>query len=562
MRFLLKGLLSAITVMGIATGVSEALGCNFPLINPPPYTFQYSWQPGPRVLHLSIDDHYNPTDTEQLAHGVLNWNPWGLADCSFVGFTGGENRHFEPEVYAPLYFAPAGNVYIVNTLCTVCSYGSGTLMTLNEDQTRVVGAKIMMNPGVPNIPNIAYFSWASSHEIGHTFGLADPNLLYTLSPGTSVMAGYVNETTSDNPYNHNRSMPTVCDIAVVAGLYCLFCIPTDCPEDYIWSEASCACEPMGDISCTTPGWGGGCPPGTSPNGFGMCCGQAGCENNGYFWNFTNSNCQTTPSTQVQCDTVDWYWNFTNSTCGSSPSIGMCSGGPDWGNYFSTGCYSGLGIFGGSCGRSTTFINKCYQDNGDYDNHHCVCTGCDWCGGSPIVIDVTGNHFNMTDVSRGVQFDLNANGTLDRLSWTAPNSGSAWLVLDRNRNGVINNGKELFGNFTFQSEPPPGVEQNGFRALAEYDKPENGGNADGQIDQNDAVFSHLRLWQDTNQNGISESAEMNAVSEFGIEYISLDYKKSRHRDRYGNEFRYRAKVYGANHRDLGLWAYDVFLLSKQ
>jgi hypothetical protein len=242
---------------------------------------------------------------------------------------------------------------------------------------------------------------------------------------------------------------------------------------------------------------------------------------------------------------------------------MCGGGPDWGNYSGSGCYAaGLGIFSGLCGRSNAFISRCYQYNGDYDGHYCVCTGCDWCGGSPIVIDVSGNRYDMTDVSHGAKFDLNANGTADKLSWTAPGSGSAWLALDRNRNNTIDSGKELFGNFTFQSEPAVGIEKNGFRALAEYDKPENGGNGDGIIDQTDDVFSHLRLWQDANQNGISEPAELRLLSEFGIESISLDYKQSRHRDRFGNEFRYRAKVYGANHQDLGRWAYDVFLQSTQ
>ncbi|HXI22755.1 MAG TPA: hypothetical protein VNG71_02690 [Pyrinomonadaceae bacterium] len=266
---------------------------------------------------------------------------------------------------------------------------------------------------------------------------------------------------------------------------------------------------------------------------------------------------------MQCATADWYWNFTNSTCVDTPPIGMCGGGPDWGNYFSTGCFtSGLGIFGGICNRSNTFISKCFQDNGDYDSHYCVCSGCDWCGGSPIVIDVSGNQYNMTDVSHGVTFDLNGNGTADKLSWTKPGSSSMWLALDGNHNGTIDSGKELFGNFTFQSEPPVGVEKNGFRALAEYDKPENGGNGDGNIDAHDAVWSHLGLWQDANQNGVSEPAELHSFSEFGIQSISLSYKESRHKDRYENEFRYRAKVYGANHQDLGRWAYDVFLQSTK
>jgi len=241
---------------------------------------------------------------------------------------------------------------------------------------------------------------------------------------------------------------------------------------------------------------------------------------------------------------------------------MCGGGPDWSNYFSTGCYTSMGLFGGGlCNRSNSFINKCYQDNGDYDQHYCVCTGCDWCGGSPILVDVPGG-FDMTDVNHGVQFDLNGNGVPDRLSWTSPTSTAKWLVLDRNRNGTIDNGKELFGNFTFQNEPPAGIEKNGFRALAEYDKAENGGNGDGIIDARDAVFSNLRLWQDVNHNGISDSGELRPLSDLAIEAISLDYKESRRHDRFGNQFRYRAKLYGPKHRELSHWAWDVFLLSAK
>lgn len=212
------------------------------------------------------------------------------------------------------------------------------------------------------------------------------------------------------------------------------------------------------------------------------------------------------------------------------------------------CQGSGGGGGGGCFESNCcggeLLECCGQDE----------WGC--CNCSPIIIDVEGNGFALTGATAGVNFDLNSDGFASGVAWTTAGTDDAWLALDRNGNGKIDDSTELFGNLTPQ---PFSAKPNGFLALAEFDKSLYGGNSDGVINWQDSVFSSLRLWQDANHNGVSEPGELHALPALGVATLHLDYHESKRADEHGNRFRYRANVKDTRGANVGRKAWDVFLV---
>ncbi|HKS11145.1 MAG TPA: hypothetical protein VJS13_16460 [Pyrinomonadaceae bacterium] len=231
-----------------------------------------------------------------------------------------------------------------------------------------------------------------------------------------------------------------------------------------------------------------------------------------------------PQNQGECEAQSWFWNPFTDTC-QPDSPPTCDLEP-------VVCENGVWSF-------------------------------EWCGcipnHTPIVIDIVGNGFALTSAIAGVNFNLNTIGGSEKIAWTSNNSDDAWLALDRNANGTIDDGTELFGDLTSQSQPQAGERKNGFRALAEFDKLENGGNDDGRIDNRDTVFLSLRLWQDVNHNGFSEAHELHTLPSLDVATLELAYKTSKRTDSNGNQFGYRAKVKNTHGQQAGRWAWDVILL---
>lgn len=193
----------------------------------------------------------------------------------------------------------------------------------------------------------------------------------------------------------------------------------------------------------------------------------------------------------------------------------------------------------NCSPTEAQIHDCEtgEDFATWDWDQCVCSP----GASPIILDLDGDGLALTGFVDGVNFDLMAEGVGRRVGWTAAGARDPFLVLDRNGNGLIDDGRELFGNVTEQPTPEGRVNKNGFLALAEFDTLALGGNDDGRISATDLAFSSLQLWFDLNHDGVSQLEELFGLAEVGVAEISLKYQKGKRVDEFGNIYGYTGKV---------------------
>ena len=156
---------------------------------------------------------------------------------------------------------------------------------------------------------------------------------------------------------------------------------------------------------------------------------------------------------------------------------------------------------------------------------------------PLAFDLNGDG-SIETLARdeGVFFDLDNSGFAEQTSWVAPSDG--FLVLDRNQNNKIDGGAELFGTETLLSTGE--YAENGYEALTDFDI-----NADGQINSDDAIFGDLRIWQDSDSDGIADEGELHTLNALDIVSIDVAYESDQ----------FTTDSHNVEHRERSLFTYD-------
>jgi hypothetical protein len=178
------------------------------------------------------------------------------------------------------------------------------------------------------------------------------------------------------------------------------------------------------------------------------------------------------------------------------------------------------------------------------------------GNSVIVIATGGNQtYQLTSAADGVTFDIDGDGVADQVAWTEAGSDQAFLVIDRNGDGTINDGKELVGSATI-----PGA-GNAFHALTKMAQQAAGGAIRAKVTAENPLFQKLLLWTDRNHNGVSEASELRPFGDL-FSAIALGYGGSNSRDRHGNLFRFQGWVLLKGPKPLETFGPEDYITQKR
>ncbi|MEO5351311.1 MAG: hypothetical protein H7836_16965, partial [Magnetococcus sp. YQC-3] len=143
----------------------------------------------------------------------------------------------------------------------------------------------------------------------------------------------------------------------------------------------------------------------------------------------------------------------------------------------------------------------------------------WTFRDPLALDLDGDGIETTSTRDGtiILFDHDGDGVKSGTGWLRPDDG--WLVLDRDGNGSIDSGRELFGVDTLKSNGQ--LARDGFDALRDLDD-----NQDGMMNAADVDFANMRIWRDLNQDGISQAEELTTLNDNHIISIGLNATATR------------------------------------
>jgi hypothetical protein len=196
----------------------------------------------------------------------------------------------------------------------------------------------------------------------------------------------------------------------------------------------------------------------------------------------------------------------------------------WAPFFNIISDKSTTLYAGDCAPPP---DQCPPPDYYWNGFECVYTP-----GSPIIISLNRkSKYALSSARQGVQFDLDGDGVPEQISWTKRDSDVAFLALDRDGDGWISSGKELFGDHTLAGA------SNGFVALRMMAMATNGGVMRGSVSGADPLFSRLLLWTDADHNGLSEPWELRPASEV-VSEIGLSYEPRQDKDRFGNRCLFR------------------------